>query len=62
MTGERRGARRVAMFNAALEGSGVKGKRKTRLVAALSTATGSEAMIGLYDIAKVDQKTAPKPW
>ena len=56
--GERRGARRVDMFNAALKGSTVTGARKTRLVAALSTATGSEAMIGLYDIAKVDQKTA----
>ena len=59
-TRERRGARRVDMFNAALKGANVTGARKTRLVAALSTATGSEAMIGLYDIAKVDQKTAEK--
>ena len=59
-TRERRGARRVDMFNEALKDANVTGAKKTRLVAALSTATGSEAMIGLYDIAKVDQKTAEK--
>ena len=57
-TGERRGARRVDMFNAALKGTKLTAAKKKRLVAALSTATGSEAMIGLYDIARVDQKTA----
>ena len=59
-TQERRGARRVDMFNAARRGAKLSKEKKTRLVAALSTATGSEAMIGLYDIAKVDQKTAEK--
>lgn len=57
-TRERRGARRVDMFNAALNGTKLSPEKKTRLVAALSTATGSEAMIGLYDIARVDQATA----
>ena len=57
-TQERRGARRVDMFSAALKGAELSPAKKKRLVAALSTANGSEAMIGLYDIAQVDQKTA----
>ncbi len=57
-TRERRGARRVDMFNEALKDASLSGDQRLRLVAALSTATGSEAMIGLYDIAKVDRETA----
>ena len=57
-SGDRRGARRVDMFKQALKGAKVSGHGKNRLIAALSTATGSEAMIGLYDIAKVDRETA----
>ena len=57
-TRERRGARRVGMFSKALEGAKLSSDDKSRLIAALSASTGSEAMIGLYDIAKVDQHTA----
>ncbi len=56
--GDRRGARRVDMFNAALEGAGLTKPRRRKLVTALTAATGSEAMIALHDIAKVDTKTA----
>lgn len=56
----RRGARRVAMFEAALDDPSVELSPKARktLVHGLSTATGSEAMIGLFDIAQADLETA----
>ena len=55
---DRRGARRVDMFDRALEGAGLTKARKRKLVTALSAATGTEAMIALHDIAKVDRSAA----
>ena len=55
---DRRGARRVDMFNSALEGAGLTKARKKSLITALTAATGSEAMIALFDIAKVDTSAA----
>ncbi len=56
----RRGARRVAMFEAALEGErprlGPAAMR--RLVGALSTATGAEALIALRDVAGLEPDAA----
>ena len=56
--GDRRGARRVDMFRNALDGAGLTKDQEGRLVTALTAATGSEAMIALHDIAKVDTETA----
>ncbi len=56
--GDRRGARRVDMFDRALDGARLTKAEKSRLVAALTAATGSEAMIALFDIAKVDIEAA----
>lgn len=55
-----RGARRVVMFEAALAGVAdeLGPARTPRLVAALATATGSEAMIALLDVAEIDRDTA----
>lgn len=49
---ERRGARRVAMFEAALDAAGDRlgMDRRKRLVNALSAATGTEAMVALFDV------------
>ena len=55
---DRRGARRVEMFRRALDGAGLSKAKKTRLITALTAATGSEAMIALHDIAKVDDRAA----
>src|SRR6056297_2078022 len=54
----RRGARRVEMFRRALAGAGLAPAREARLVAALAAATGTEAMIALIDIARVDPDVA----
>ena len=57
--GVTRGARRVEMFEAALgKQPGLSGARRKRLVAGLAAATGSEAMIGLYDVAHADPDLA----
>lgn len=56
--GDRRGARRVEMFNNALQGAGLSKERQARLVNALAAATGSEAMIALHDVVQVDTETA----
>lgn len=53
---ERRGARRVQMFEAALAGTGRNDLRP--LVTALTAATGAEAMIALLDIARVSEAEA----
>lgn len=55
---DRRGARRVEMFRRALAGAGLDPAREARLVAALTAATGSEAMIALIDVARVDPDVA----
>ncbi len=55
---DRRGARRVEMFNRALEDSGLSNIDQARLVNGLTAASGTEAMIALYDIAKVDEDAA----
>jgi len=55
---DRRGARRVEMFRRALAGAGLNPAREARLVAALTAATGTEAMIALIDIARVDPDVA----
>lgn len=55
---DRRGARRVEMFRRALAGAGLDPAREARLVAALTAATGTEAMIALIDIARVDPDVA----
>jgi len=55
---DRRGARRVEMFRRALAGAGLDPVREARLVAALTAATGTEAMIALIDIARVDPDVA----
>lgn len=51
---DRRGARRVEMFRRALDDAGLAPADRKRLVTALTAATGTEAMIALYDIAQVD--------
>jgi len=56
----RRGGRRIAMYEAALadlEGD-LSVDRKTALVKALAMATGAEAMIALYDVARADREEA----
>lgn len=55
-----RGARRVAMFEAALASvaDDLGPARSTRLVAALAATTGSEAMIALLDVAELDRDVA----
>lgn len=55
---DRRGARRVEMFRRALDGAGLSNAKMKRLITALTAATGSEAMIALHDIAKVDAPAA----
>ncbi len=52
--GDRRGARRVEMFERALEEAELGRPDLTRLVNGLTAASGSEAMIALFDVAKVD--------
>lgn len=54
----RRGARRVQMFDAALAGTPLSGPDRTALINALTAATGSEAMIALFDIARADAEAA----
>ncbi len=56
----RRGARRIQMFDRALDDHGVEIQPAARkmLVVSLCTSTGSEAMIGLLDVAEVDRTTA----
>jgi AcrR family transcriptional regulator len=56
----RRGARRVAMFAAALDPicGRIGADRSARLVNALSAATGTEAMIALFDVVGADPKAA----
>jgi AcrR family transcriptional regulator len=54
----RRGARRVEMLERALSEAGIDPSRRTALVRGLSTATGTEAMIALLDIVRVDADTA----
>jgi AcrR family transcriptional regulator len=54
----RRGARRVAMYERALSEAGLAPDRHRHLVAALATATGTEAMIALLDIVRTDADTA----
>jgi hypothetical protein len=56
--GDRRGARRVEMFEAALKESGLNKSNTLRLVNGLTAASGTEAMIALFDIAKVDLKAS----
>lgn len=56
--GDRRGARRVEMFRNALCSANLSPTEKARLVNGLTAASGSEAMIALYDIAKTDPKAA----
>jgi AcrR family transcriptional regulator len=58
----RRGARRVPMFDRALDSHAAEIPAETRrqLVLSLSAATGVEAMIALFDIAEVDPETARK--
>ena len=55
-----RGARRVAMYERAIEESGTRFAPKARaaLVRALTASTGVEAVIALIDIAGADAKTA----
>ncbi|UFM66958.1 TetR/AcrR family transcriptional regulator (plasmid) [Paracoccus sp. MA] len=55
-----RGARRVALYEQALQedGGGLAPARAQALVRALSLATGTEAMIALYDIVGADPVTA----
>lgn len=55
---DRRGARRVEMFDLALSDASLDKAARRRLVTALTAATGSEAMIALHDIARVDTDTA----
>ncbi len=57
---QRRGARRMQMFETALDDirDQISPDAFRSLVAGLSMASGSEAMIGLYDIAEVDAATA----
>ena len=55
---DRRGARRVEMFMNALDSAGLSSDQKIRLVNGLTAASGSEAMIALYDIAKADPSSA----
>lgn len=56
----RRGARRVAMFERALEGyeGTASPSAQRQLVYSLTAATGSETMIALYDIARIDRDAA----
>lgn len=56
----RRGARRILMYEQALASGdiGLTGTQQDRLIHALSTATGTEAMIALLDVANVDHATA----
>lgn len=58
--GDRRGARRVEMFKNALQTAKLSPDKRTRLVNGLTAASGSEAMIALYDIAKADPVAARK--
>ncbi len=58
--GDRRGARRVEMFRNALQTAKLSPSKRTRLVNGLTAASGSEAMIALYDIAKADPVAARK--
>ena len=56
----RRGARRVQMFGRALDSheATIPAETRTQLVLSLTAATGTEAMIALFDIAEVDRETA----
>lgn len=56
----RRGARRVLMYQQALVSDELTltKKEQEKLIHALSTATGTEAMIALLDVANVDHATA----
>ena len=53
-----RGARRIPMFERALEEAPLAPNDRDALVLALTTATGSEAMLALFDIAGTDPDTA----
>ena len=56
----RRGARRILMYERALASDdlGLTGPEQEKLIHALSTATGTEAMIALLDVANVNHATA----
>ena len=56
----RRGARRIAMYERALASDDLRltGQEQAKLINALATATGAEAMIALLDVADVDHATA----
>lgn len=56
----RRGARRIAMYERALASDDLRltGQEQAKLINALATATGAEAMIALLDVANVDHATA----
>jgi AcrR family transcriptional regulator len=56
----RRGGRRISMYERALadDDAGLAPQKREILIRALSTATGTEAMIALLDIANVDNDTA----
>jgi AcrR family transcriptional regulator len=54
----RRGARRVAMYETALQEAGMDAARLSPLVRGLSAATGTEAMIALLDVTRADPETA----
>lgn len=56
--GDRRGARRVEMFKNALQTAQLSPDKKKRLINGLTAASGSEAMIALYDVAKADPVSA----
>ena len=56
--GDRRGARRVEMFGHALQQADLSPEKKARLINGLTAASGSEAMIALYDIAQVEPGAA----
>ena len=56
--GDRRGARRVEMFKHALQHARLSPDKKKRLINGLTAASGSEAMIALYDIAQADSVAA----
>ena len=48
------------MFEKALEDAGLRKPELTRLVNGLTAASGSEAMIALFDVAKVDLDASRK--
>lgn len=57
-TRTRRGGRRMPMYRQALAETDLTEDRKEAMIRALSTATGAEAMIALYDVQGCDRETA----